>query len=62
VIAGQETTARSWSDEGIRSFYFRYSEETGSSDRDVVDRIVEETGISRKRVYAIVVEAFSADP
>jgi len=62
VIAGQETTARSWSDEDIRSLYFRYREETGSSDRDVVNRIVEETEISRKRVYAIVVAAFSADP
>lgn len=61
VIAGQEQTVRAWSDEDIRSLYFRYREEAGSSDRDVVDRIVAETGISRKRVYAIVVAALSAE-
>jgi len=61
VVAGQEPVARAWSDDDIRSLYFKYSEETGSSDRDIVDRIVEETGVSRKRVYTIVVAAFSAD-
>jgi len=61
VIAGQEQTVRAWSDEDIRSLYFRYREEAGSSDRDVVDRIFAETGISRKRVYAIVVAALSAE-
>jgi 16S rRNA (cytidine1402-2'-O)-methyltransferase len=61
VIAGQEQTVRAWSDEDLRSLYFKYREEAGSSDRDVVDLIVAETGISRKRVYAIVVAALSAE-
>lgn len=61
IIAGKEPTVRVWSDEDIRSLYFRLARERSCSDRDIVDRIVEETGISRKRVYAIVVAAFSAD-
>jgi len=61
IIAGQEPSARVWSDEDIRSLYFSLAKETDCSDRDIVARIVEETGVSRKRVYAIVVSAFSAD-
>jgi len=62
VIAGREPESKAWSDEDIRSLYFRYRKEAGLSDRDVVDRIVEETGMSRKRVYAIVIAVISEDP
>ncbi len=61
VIAGQEPAAKVWSDEEVRSLCFRYRKETGFSDRDIVNRIVEETGISRKRVYSIVVAALSTE-
>lgn len=55
IVAGRAPEAREWSDEDLRSLYFRLSREGDCSDRDLVKRIVEETGVSRKRVYAIVV-------
>ncbi len=57
IVAGQASEAREWSDEDLRSLYFRLSRETDCSDRDLVQRMIEETGVSRKRVYAIVVAA-----
>ncbi|OPY91324.1 MAG: Ribosomal RNA small subunit methyltransferase I [Syntrophus sp. PtaU1.Bin208] len=62
IVAGQEPAAKVWSDDDLRSLYFRYRKETGFSDRDVVDRMARETGISRKRVYSIVIAAYSAEP
>ncbi|OPY07969.1 MAG: Ribosomal RNA small subunit methyltransferase I [Syntrophus sp. PtaB.Bin001] len=55
VVAGKEPAVRNWSDEEIRSFYFKLVKETCFSDRDIVNRIVEETGDSRKHVYSVVV-------
>jgi 16S rRNA (cytidine1402-2'-O)-methyltransferase len=61
VIAGKEPTVRDWSDEEIKSFYFKLAKETGFSDRDIVNRIVEETGDSRKHVYSVVVAAVASN-
>jgi 16S rRNA (cytidine1402-2'-O)-methyltransferase len=55
VVAGKEPAVRNWSDEEIRSFYFKLVKETCFSDHDIVNRIVEETGDSRKHVYSVVV-------
>lgn len=61
IVAGQEPTVRVVSDEDVRSLYFRLARAGNRSDRDIVDRIVEETGVSRKRVYTIVMAAASSD-
>jgi 16S rRNA (cytidine1402-2'-O)-methyltransferase len=54
VVAGKERIARLVSDEDISARYKQLHENSDSTRRDIIEKLANELGISRKRVYRLV--------